>query len=68
VERIAVDETTRMAQKATDHAVAHMESWATHGAPEERMQRQQTLSGKKHGLARSMAGRRRPSNRKRPRR
>jgi hypothetical protein len=66
VDRIAIDEETRMAQKHTNESVQFMMDWAGAGAPEHR-EAQSTLRAlpqRKVGIVRSNAVNRRPSTRR----
>lgn len=68
MERIAIDEEARMAQKVTDEAVQFMEQWREQGSPEQRAAEGLKPLPKHAGFRRSRAMDRRPSNRTRRRR
>ncbi len=68
IERIAVNEETRMAQKQTNEAVRHMMEWADQGSDEQRAAVTASTLPTNNGLARMRAGRKRPSTRRRARR
>ena len=65
VERIAIDENQRIAQKQTNEAVKHMTDWATVGSVEARTALSTKGLPPKAGITRSGALGRRPSSRRR---
>jgi len=66
VERIAIDEETRMAQKQTNEAVRFMNEWADGGSPEQRLAvAAQKPLPQRRGIVTNRALSRRPSTRRR---